>query len=56
MGINKSDLSEKSWNMDTTTTNSMITYKITTTTKRLHIKTIWILLQLLLCYTRKGYP
>ena len=49
MGINKSDLSEKSWNLDTTTTNSMITYKITTTTKRLHIKTIWILLQLLLC-------
>ena len=45
MNINESDLSDKSWHMDTTTTNSLKTYKITTTTtttttKRFHIKTI----------------
>ena len=49
MNINQSDLSEKSWYMDTITTNSLITYKITTatttaTTTKLDIFTVTPLL------------
>ena len=55
MNINQSDLSEKSWYMDTITTNSLITYKITTattttTTTKLDIFTVTRLLN------EKGLP
>ena len=55
MNINQSDLLEKSWYMDTITTNSLITYKITTattttTTTKLDIFTVTPLLN------EKGLP
>ena len=44
--MDEPDLSDKSWHMDTTTINSLIAYKITTTST---IKTVWIFLRLPLC-------